>query len=407
MKNSKLNQWLWRWHVIAGLVSLPFVLVLSVTGGVYLFKDKVEHPVISQITDIGPQQGEYLSYDTQLAIAQKNSSHKLNSVVLPFGRSQATEFVSGKFSHKKSIFINPFTKEVAGKFKPQDTWMYTVRKLHGELLGGKVGTKIVELIASWMIVLILTGIYVFWPAKERGWKGLFSVRTQLGSRILLRDIHAVGGFWISALLLLTLAGGLPWTDVFGENYKQLQQVTHTGFPKEWFGVGVKSIPKGEMMSLDDVLSKVKKLDLPGKVTIDFPKHKAGVYSASNQALPLGEMKKVHFDAYSGKQLMVLGWGDIGVLMQARLWLMAFHQGQMGGWNFALMLFVAIALTVVSVAGLFSFRARSWGIPSAPDTFKVGYGVIALIVLLAVVFPLFGFSLLFIFLGTYLFAVLNK
>ena len=275
MKNSKLNQLLWRWHVIAGLVSLPFVLVLSVTGGVYLFKDKVEQPVLVEIKQLTPQ-GESLSYDAQLAIAQKNSSHKLNSVVLPFGRSQATEFVSGKFSHKKSIFINPFTKEVAGKFKPQDTWMYTVRKLHGELLGGKVGTKIVELIASWMIVLIFTGIYVFWPAKERGWKGLFSVRTQLGSRMLLRDIHAVGGFWISALLLVTLAGGLPWTDVFGENYKQLQQVTHTGFPKEWFGVGVKSIPKGEMMSLDDAMSEVNKLDLPGKVTIDFPKHKAGV-----------------------------------------------------------------------------------------------------------------------------------
>jgi len=233
MKNSKLNQWLWRWHVIAGLVSLPFVLVLSVTGGVYLFKDKVEQPVLVEIKQLIPQ-GESLSYDAQLAIAQKNSSHKLNSVVLPFGRSQATEFVSGKFSHKKSIFINPFTKEVAGKFKSQDTWMYTVRKLHGELLGGSIGTKIVELIASWMVVLILTGIYVFWPAKERGWKGLFSVRTQLGSRILLRDIHAVGGFWISALLLVTLAGGLPWTDVFGENYKQLQKVTHTGFSKEWF-----------------------------------------------------------------------------------------------------------------------------------------------------------------------------
>jgi len=105
--------------------------------------------------------------------------------------------------------------------------------------------------------------------------------------------------------------------------------------------------------------------------------------------------------------MTLNWQDIGVLMRARLWLMAFHQGQMGRWNFALMLFAAITLTLVSLAGFLSFRGRSWGIPSAPPNFKVGYGVIGIIILLAVVFPLFGVSLLFIGLGTYLFKRINN
>jgi len=322
-------------------------------------------------------------------------------------KSPTTEFVSGKFSHKNSLFVNPYTGSVSGKFKPQDTWMYSVRKLHGELLGGKIGTKIVELIASWMIVLILTGIYVFWPARGRGLKGFYSVRTKLGGRILLRDIHAIGGFWISLLLLLTLAGGLPWTDVFGGNFKKLQKITNTGFPKEWFGVGVKSVPKGEMISLDRIVEVSHKKNISGKVTIDFPKHKAGVYSISNSEVPLGKMRKIHFDAYTGQQLMTLNWQDIGVLMRARLWLMAFHQGQMGGWNFALMLFVAVVLTLISLAGFFSFRGRSWGIPSAPNNFKVGYGIIGLIVLLAIVFPLFGISLLFIGIGTYLFKRINN
>ena len=34
-----LNSWLWKWHFIAGLISLPFVFLLAVTGGIYLFKD--------------------------------------------------------------------------------------------------------------------------------------------------------------------------------------------------------------------------------------------------------------------------------------------------------------------------------------------------------------------------------
>lgn len=406
MEYTKLNQWLWRWHVIAGLVSLPFVLLLAITGGIYLFKDKVEKPVVKNIQEVKVS-GEAISFEQQWQIAKSNMAKGPNSVVIPFGVTQATEFVSGKFSHKKSTYINPYTGEVKGKFKPQDTWMYTVRKLHGELLGGKVGTKIIELIASWMVVLILTGIYIFWPARGRGWKGFFSIRTKLGNRILFRDIHAIGGFWISLLLLLTLAGGLPWTDVFGGNFKKLQHITNTGFPLTWFGVGVKSVPKGEMISLDGIMDIAKEVHLSGRVIIDFPKHKAGVYSISNMVLPLGEMKKIHFDAYTGKQLMELGWKDIGVLMRARLWVMAFHQGQMGKWNFAIMLFVAIMLTLISIAGFFSFKGRSWGIPSTPDNFKVGLGVLILVVLLALILPLFGISLLCIALGTYLFKLVNK
>lgn len=401
MKYTNLNQWIWRWHVIAGLVSLPFVLVLAITGGVYLFKNKVEQPLIQNIKTVTPQETKF-THQEQLAEAKKDFPYPISSMILPHGTEQATEFVSGKFSHKKSVFVNPYTNEVTGKFKPQDTWMYSVRKLHGELLGGSVGTKIVELIASWMVVLILTGIYVFWPAKERGWKGFWSIRTNFGSRIMFRDIHAVGGFWISLLLLLTLAGGFPWTDVFGNNYQWLQKATNTGFPKAWFGVGVKSEPTGNMLTLDEAVAKAKALQLPGKVTIDFPKQATGVYSVSNMVLPLGDMQKIHLDAYSGKVVKRLGWGDIGVLMQARLWLMAFHQGQMGGWNFALMLLVAIVLTVISIAGLLSFKARSWGIPSAPTNFNVGWGVLLLIALVAIIFPLFGVSLLFIFVGTYIF-----
>ena len=39
MKSSNLNTWLWKWHIIAGLVCVPFMLLLAITGSVYLFKD--------------------------------------------------------------------------------------------------------------------------------------------------------------------------------------------------------------------------------------------------------------------------------------------------------------------------------------------------------------------------------
>ncbi len=394
MKYTNSNQWLWKWHVIGGLVSLPFVLVLAVTGGIYLFKDNVEKPVLDTLKKVTIQQNP-ISYNEQLQLATKAFGKKPNSIIIPTEKGQATEFTVGKFSHKKSVFINPFSGEVTGKFSPKDTWMYTVRKLHGELLGGSVGTKIIELIASWMIVLMATGIYIFWPAKELGWKGFFKIRTNSGKRILYRDIHALGGFWLSALLLLTLAGGLPWTDVFGGNFKKLQKVTNTGFPKEWFGMGVKSEILSEPITLDKMIEIVKEQKLEGVKTLDLPKHKTGVFSVSNATFPLKNQEKIHFDQYSGKKLMTLHWSDVGILLRGRMWVMAFHQGQLGRWNFILMLLVAIGLVIISIAGLLSFKMRSWGIPTVPETFKMSYGLIFLMILLGVILPLFGISLLFL------------
>lgn len=399
MKIQKLHQWLWRWHVISGIIAMPFIVLLAITGGIYLFKGKVEQPTIDSYKNIEfSNTKNRISYQKQYKLASDHmNGKKPTSMVLPTSKQEATEFVWGKFSHKKSVFIHPYTGEVKGKFTPKDTWMYKVRKLHGELLTGKVGTKIIELVASWMVVLILTGIYIFFPTTKTAFKKLFTIRTKLGSRILFRDIHAIGGFLISLLLLLTLAGGFPWTDVFGDNFKKLQKATNTGFPKEWFGVGAFSKPTSKKLAIDEMVIKASKEPLLGKITLDFPKHPKAPFSISNSTFNFDQMHKIHFDQYSGKKLMTLGWDDIGILMQGRLWTMAFHQGQLGTWNFVLMFIVTLLLAIVSVSGLLSFQARSWGIPEAPINFKAGIGLVVLIAILSIVFPLFGISSIAIFL----------
>ena len=32
----------WRWHFYAGVVVMPFLLLLALTGGLYLFKDEID-----------------------------------------------------------------------------------------------------------------------------------------------------------------------------------------------------------------------------------------------------------------------------------------------------------------------------------------------------------------------------
>lgn len=395
MKNRKLNQWLWKWHFIAGLISLPFVLVLSVTGAIYLFNPKVEKELKNNIQNIAEKDEVKVSFQQQWEQAKQHMKMKPSTMVLPLNSKESTEFYSGRFSHKKSLFINPYTNEVLGEFSSKDTWMFSIRKLHGELLGGKVGTKIIELIASWMIVLIITGLYIWWPFK-RGVKGVFIIRYKEGKRILLRDLHAVLGFWVSGLLLLTLAGGLPWTDVFGGNFKWVQKVTNTGYPKTWNGGGLSSIITNKPLTLDKMVFIARQQNLEGTVSLGLPKSTKSTFSVSNKTNNLESQKMLHFDQYSGKLIKAHGWSDVGVLMRGRMWVMAFHQGQFGAWNWWLMFGVAIALTLMSIGAVLSYLFRkqkgSWGMPKVKKDFKVGTVVIICLLILAVLLPLFGLSL---------------
>jgi len=88
-----------------------------------------------------------------------------------------------------------------------------------------------------------------------------------------------------------------------------------------------------------------------------------------------------------------------------MWLMAFHQGQFGLWNRLLMLGIALLFAFVAIAGLVSYLERKesgkWGTPKTPESFKEGYGIIAIIIILGIVFPLFGSSVLVIALVEFL------
>lgn len=402
--NKKLYAWIWKWHFIAGIISLPFIILLSMTGIIYLFKDTYEAQQLANVksVEVKPQR---FSYQKQLEIVLDKWDKKPSAMVVPISESEATEFVSGRFSNKSRFFINPYTGMVKGQIQNNQTDMHQVRKLHGELLLGTYGTKVVELIASWMVVLIISGMYLFWP-RDRGVMGLVTVRFNQSKRILFKDLHGVTGFWFSIFILMILAGGLPWTDVWGGGYKWLQNETHSGYTKEWKGVGVVSKEKTHAITLDQMVEKAKMLELEGVTTISIPQKPTGVYGISNQTSNYKALEKYQFDQFTGDQLYHGTWRDIGIMMQARIWFMNFHQGQFGPWNWWLVIFIAIGLLFMSVTALFSYinrkRRGEWNIPKRPKNFKIAKVLVGMIIILGFIFPLFGLSLILIYIGEALF-----
>lgn len=150
-----------------------------------------------------------------------------------------------------------------------------------------------------------------------------------------------------------------------------------------------------------MVQKAHQLNLPGEVTISFPKGPKGVYSISNSYHKgLSLQQKLHYSPYTGELLLHQQWKDVGVLMHGRMWVMAFHQGQFGNWNWWLMLVVSTMLFVTTFAALISYFSKKekgkWILPNVPKRFVVSKFVVFIIILLGLLFPLFGVSALLIY-----------
>ena len=411
-KSKQLNQWFWKWHIIAGLVCMPVIALLCITGSIYLFKSNFNDYVYQDARFVSaPESAERASYSDQLNAAEAASDHHIMSVALPTSTERSTAFRQHAKAHSVNlIYINPYTNEVSGIYQQQQSLMQTVRKLHGELLLGLPGTLFVELVASWFIVLVLTGIYIWWPAKQFSIKGFFKVRRKQGRRIFWRDMHAVLAFWMSLFMLIILAGGMPWTEVFGDNLKWVQKQTNSGYPQHWRNAkGLKSdiqlASTNSTISLDRVVAIAKDHDLLGEITIKLPQDDSGVYTISNRALWLDDQKVIHVDQYSGAIVKALNWTQVGILMELRQVFMRLHQGEYGKPSLIAVLLVALTFFVATVSSLTSYLIRrpkgEWGLPRAPESFKVGLPVVIIITLLAILFPIFGASVVLIILVSWL------
>lgn len=60
-EQSRLYAAVWRWHFYPGLRTLPFLVLLAVTGGLYLFKDEINDRRYETLLRVPPADGEPLA----------------------------------------------------------------------------------------------------------------------------------------------------------------------------------------------------------------------------------------------------------------------------------------------------------------------------------------------------------
>ncbi|WP_225205741.1 PepSY-associated TM helix domain-containing protein [Novosphingobium huizhouense] len=240
-RRAALVRTIWRWHFYAGLFVIPLIVVLACTGAVYLFKPQIDAWEERAFTGM-PDRGS-VAPEAQVDAARAafpGASVLFYRLPAREGDAALVHLALPAQGGMRDVFVSPQGR-VLGALSSETRIAEIAHRIHGQLLLGRQGSWLVELAASWAIVLIASGLYLWWP-RGRGLAGVVWPRLGKGGRTALRDLHAVTGFWVAGLALVLLVTGLPWADVWGSAFRAVR--TEMGWVKgrQAWTVGGKAPP---------------------------------------------------------------------------------------------------------------------------------------------------------------------
>ncbi|MFN3451526.1 MAG: PepSY-associated TM helix domain-containing protein [Sphingorhabdus sp.] len=418
MEKSSFYRTIWRWHFYASLFVMPLIFVLATTGAIYLFKPQLDRWEERAFSNLSPEQA--VSPNTQLAMVMAaNPSAQFQSYRLPERAGDAAMIHIGLADGQsmRDVYVSPQGK-VLGSIDPESRISATVSRIHGSLLMGKVGDWIVELSACWAIVMILTGLYMWWP-RGRRFAGVVWPRLSKGNRVFLRDLHAVTGFWVSGLALVLLTTGLPWASVWGDAFRigraELGLVQGTQDWETSSAAPHAEHDHGAMMKMDaaeippvalaDMVAKAKAERLPHPVLVkppgapeDFGPPTQMVWTIKSEAQNRPLNREITFDVATGQEISRRGFADKHVIDRVVNYGIAWHEGQLFGWiNQLVGVLTAVGLLALVVSGFLMWRRRkpdyALGAPPVPTVPLKMHGVVIIIGVMALLLPLLAISLI--------------
>jgi uncharacterized iron-regulated membrane protein len=417
----------WRWHFYASLFCIPFVIILTISGAIYLFKEEVETWQERPYDQLQVREKPATAAAQIRAALAAVPDSTLDGYEIPQAENAAARVIVRQNGQAIRVYLHPETLEVLHTVPENDRFMGFVKKIHGELLVGDRGSMVVELAASWTIIMIVTGLYLWWPRHARGFGGVLYPRFGGGSRMFWRDVHSVTGVWISSLALFLLLTGLPWAKSWGNYFKAARQLTGTAVARQDWSSGSepgnvasgdgdsgghsghnhgggsgrrgsgRKTPK-DLTAVDRIVATVRPLALPDPVVIAPPERGSTNWTAKSLTANRPQRVNLAVDGTTGDIISREDSRDRHLVDRVVAVGVAAHEGRLFGWpNQALGLLTAIGLDLMCVSGLILWwRRRDQGVLGAPKVTlspRISFGLIGLVVLFGIYLPLFGASLL--------------
>lgn len=203
-----VHQAFWRWHFYAGLIVMPVLMLMALTGGIYLFQDEIG-AVLYRTLLVVEAKAETLPPQAWVDAAAAVTPGRISGVVPPADTTHSAQvMIDTSAGVSRTVYIVPHDSRVLGHLDDGGV-MQLVKRIHSLDIAGPVANLMVEVVAGWAIVMVATGVVLWWPKGATG--GVVTIRGKPKQRVFWRDLHAVIGLFTGLIIVFLAATGMPWS----------------------------------------------------------------------------------------------------------------------------------------------------------------------------------------------------
>ncbi|MDO3703116.1 PepSY-associated TM helix domain-containing protein [Micromonospora sp. C28SCA-DRY-2] len=230
-----------RLHFYAGILVAPFLLVAALTGLAYTITPQLDRALYGDELTATAVGGPPQPLAVQITAARAAHPGGTLAAVQPGIGDTTTRVVFSQpdlGDRQHTVYVDPYSGAVKGQLTtwfgatPATTWL---DDLHRNLHLGDLGRHYSELAASWLWVLVLGGIVLWWrrrgPTRARA-RHLLVPDLAAGKGVRrTRGWHATTGVWLVVGLLFLSATGLTWSRYAGANFSAGLAALRAGTPQ--------------------------------------------------------------------------------------------------------------------------------------------------------------------------------
>ena len=343
-----------RLHRWAGLATGAVIAVASITGAMLVYMPEIDRALNPHLWRVSEGPGAPLPVSALIDIVgERYPERRVNALDLGSAPHHPVVVSAGRDFH---VFVHPRNGNILGARAPSRTLWGRVEGLHRDLLAGEIGHTVVALSTVMLLIVIILGLWLWWPQTRAKLKPGLSLHFGRGWKRANYDLHNVLGFYTALALLLLAATGVmlayPGLTVSVGRWvfpgAPVAAVPITPTTQESNQPASPSTPRSE--SVVDLVVAHAAREFPGalRTSIRFPPPRGGpltVIKAMSGPSEAPEIHRLVYDARTAELLGIARHSEATAAQKANSLVGGIHLGTVYGWPTK-----AIAFVVSLIAG---------------------------------------------------------
>lgn len=211
MKHNSFKKWIGRIHLWLGLASGIVVLIVALTGCIFVFHDEIQD-LTRDWRKVTPENNDFIPPSIlQEKVKQLFPDADASMVVYQNKERPAHVFsLIGGVPHH--IYFNPFSGELMHVQNLEKDFFLIIEDLHMHLfLPEQIGKQVVGISTMIFVLMLITGIVLWWPKKKKNVGQNFKIKWNSRWRRVNYDWHKATGIYVSLLAFLIAVTGLGFS----------------------------------------------------------------------------------------------------------------------------------------------------------------------------------------------------